>query len=263
MNDTSFDNTTPNNTKKLFIILFSVFVVLGAVYALSLGPIESVKDAQAITHSENEQHEAAAEGQDIEDHSAEVSEVLFDMKLAKKERILGDSSAPIKIAEHSSLSCGHCGRFHRETFSAFKEAYIDTGRAYLVFSDFPLNAPALHGTMASRCVPEDRYFDFIGMLFEKQNDWAYEPNYINILQGYAQEYGLSEDVFNSCVQSKELQEHLIKRLEAVGKQFQVQSTPSFVINNQKTVTGALAFDAFDKTIQNALTEIKTDSVEGE
>ena len=131
----------------------------------------------------------------------------------KRERILGDRSAPIKISEHSSLTCGHCGNFHKTTFDQFKAKYIDTGRAYFVFSDFPLNAPALHGSMLARCIDERLYFEFVDMLFEKQEEWAYDVSYLNKLRGYAQNYGLNEENFEACIQNQDLQDAILKRLQ--------------------------------------------------
>ena len=79
----------------------------------------------------------------------------IDMEKALSERVLGNPGAPIKISEHSSFSCGHCGNFHQNVFSEFKANWIDTGKAYLVFSDFPLNAPALHASLVGRCITND------------------------------------------------------------------------------------------------------------
>lgn len=259
--------------RNLFIVLAILFVILGVGYFLSLGPVpqpeididvEEVEQAYNAEGSEGETTEEAAVEGDAETAtsgsatatiSSEAS-APFDMALAKKERILGDASAPIKITEHSSFSCGHCGKFHRETFAEFKEQYIDTGRAYVVFSDFPLNAPALHASLAARCVDEDRYFEFVEMLFARQDDWASQPNYLNILEGYAADYGLDKETFGACVQNKELQEALLTRIRATQQQYKINSTPSFVINNQEVIGGAMDYTNFDLAIQDALQAIE-------
>lgn len=257
--------------KKFFIGLGVLFVFLAVMYGMSLGPLpepEGTETAEAeVTEAEaSDVEQAYNEEAAVEVETAETLEELladpsFDLAAAKTERILGDTSAPIKITEHSSFSCGHCGKFHRETFKAFKEAYIDTGKAYLVFSDFPLNAPALHATKASRCVPEDRYFDFVDALFADQENWAFEPNYLSLLQNKAAEFGLDKEGFDACLQNKELQDALLARMKAVQGQWEIRSTPSFVVNNQVVVTGALAFDKFDEAIQDAVKQIEAENVE--
>lgn len=180
----------------------------------------------------------------------------FDLEAALKPRILGDTSAPIKISEHASFSCGHCGDFHKNVFKELKAAYIDTGKAYLVFSDFPLNAPALHATMAARCVAEDKFFDFTAELFEKQKDWAYSPSYLAKLKTMAGTYGLDGKAFDACVKNEELQAGIIAGVQAAQSQWNVRATPSFVINNQITIGGAHNFADFEKSIQDALAKIE-------
>ena len=64
----------------------------------------------------------------------------FDLEKAATPRILGNPDAPVKISEHSSFTCGACSAFHKDNFKQIKKDYIDTGKAYLVFDDFPRNA---------------------------------------------------------------------------------------------------------------------------
>ena len=245
----SEDSKTNTSSKKspvpMAVLLFAAAAVfMGAgVYFSQLD--DKMQDVNIVV--------AQADIDELE--KAVAAEPLFDLALAKRERILGDRSAPIKITEHSSFTCGHCGRFHRETYQQLKAEYIDTGKAYLVFSDFPLNAPALHASMISRCVAEDRYFEFTEMLFAEQDNWAYDVGYLSFLKTKAGEFGLGADAFESCLNSAELQETLVKRIQAVGEKWDVRSTPSFVINNQKVISGALPFAQFDEAVQQAIAEI--------
>ena len=68
------------------------------------------------------------------------------------ERILGDPAAKITIEEYASLSCGHCANFHNEGLAEIKKEYIDTGKAKLIFHDFPLYRTAMYGSMVSQCM---------------------------------------------------------------------------------------------------------------
>ena len=253
---------TKKSDKKLFIGIAGLFVFLAIMYGMSLGPLPEpeVTDVSDAEISDVEQaYSEDAEQPEIQ--FAETTVSTFDLATAKTERILGDTSAPIKITEHSSFSCGHCGKFHRETFAEFKKNYIDTGKAYLVFSDFPLNAPALHATMTARCIPEERYFEFTEELFEEQDDWAFENNYLELLESIANAFGLNAEGFKSCVNNEELQNALLQRMRAVQSQWEVRSTPSFVINNQKVIAGSLSYEDFDAAIQDALKEIEAENTE--
>src|SRR5258706_11399400 len=87
--------------------------------------------------------------------------------------VLGNPEAPITIIEYASLTCPHCAEFDKSVLPQIKQTYIDTGKAKLVYRDFPLDATALKASMIARCLPSDRYFAFIDALFKQQNNWAY------------------------------------------------------------------------------------------
>ena len=237
------------NDKKFFIVIILLFLGLAAVYWLSLGAMDKGLDADG---EPAEMTENAPASESI-DETAAPAMFEFDIDFAKRERVLGDKSAPIKITEHSSFTCGHCGTFHKTTFDEFKSKYIDTGKAYLVFSDFPLNAPALHATLIGRCIADDdQYFAYVDELFKDQDNWAFDAGYLKKLEEKAAKYGLDQDAVAKCLNSDELQAAILKRMQAVQQQYGVQSTPSFVVNNQDVISGALPYADFDKAIQAAI-----------
>lgn len=72
-------------------------------------------------------------------------------------RTLGDPNAPVTIVEFSDYQCPFCLRHFQETMPQLKAEYIDTGRIYYVFKDFPIAnlhpvAPRIHE--AARCAGE-------------------------------------------------------------------------------------------------------------
>jgi len=52
--------------------------------------------------------------------------------------VLGNNQAPIKIKIFSSLTCPHCANFHIKVVPVLKREYIDSGKAQIIFIDFPL-----------------------------------------------------------------------------------------------------------------------------
>lgn len=235
----------PAGKKTGLIIIVAVAVV--ALLGLALVQFAPKKDEVASEQPAETIEETAT----TETPAAETT-AQIDVNAALSDRILGDTSAKVKISEHASFTCGHCGDFHKNTFAQLKKEYIDTGKAYLVFSDFPLNAPAAQASMVARCLPEDKYFDFVSMLFEKQKDWAYDPNYLEFLKMEAGKNGLDEAHFQACIQNTELQEGIMNRMKGVQAQWNITSTPSFVINNRNTVSGALPFEEFKRILDEEL-----------
>src|SRR5262245_41251224 len=60
---------------------------------------------------------------------------------------LGDPKAPNVVIEYASMTCSHCQRFNAEVFKPFKAKYIDTGKVYYIFRDFPLDPVATTAIM--------------------------------------------------------------------------------------------------------------------
>lgn len=165
-----------------------------------------------------------------------------------RERTMGPEDAPITIIEHSSLTCPHCRDFHLDTLPEVKEAYVDTGKARFVFSDFPLDRRAMAASMLARCVPEERYFGFINVLFRNQGKWASRPDGVEILSRYAQLAGLPEVEVEACLANEALLNGLLSRREQMAQQNNVSATPTIVING-RTLRGNISFATIKKTIE--------------
>ncbi|MFP6758373.1 MAG: DsbA family protein [Alphaproteobacteria bacterium] len=168
---------------------------------------------------------------------------------ALKDRILGDPNAPVEIIEYASLTCPHCQKFHLETLPEIKKKYIDTGKVKLVYRDFPFEQVGLMAAVMARCAPPIRYFQFLEVLFQNQEQWSRSPNPGAALVRIGKLGGLSEDDFQACMNNKQLVDGLLQvRLDA-NKRFDVTSTPTFVINGDKRVVGFQAFAVFDELLE--------------
>ena len=95
---------------------------------------------------------------------------------------LGDPKAPLVMVEYVSMTCPHCAHFSTTVLPALQKKYIDTGKMKYILRQFPLNEPALKATMLLYCVGEqspEKYFVFAKVLFEAQNKWAFDSNYMS------------------------------------------------------------------------------------
>lgn len=246
-----------------------ILVVLAAMFMLSpfaqkdLMAADKAQDQAVVAMGEKAEQKAstatkaatsAAEGK----VAKVVSEnAIADAKLLSPEHVLaarsmGNPDAPVKMEEFASLSCPHCAHFHNDVFPKIKEAYIDTGKVYFTFTDFPLNAPALEGALIARCLPENRYFKFLGFLFEKQADWAFSGEYRNYLKQNARLLGLTGKDADQCLSDARLRGGIVEKMQKAGKEHEISSTPSFVLNNEERLKGAQNFENFSKAIDELL-----------
>ena len=55
---------------------------------------------------------------------------------------MGNPAAPLLFEIYSDFSCAGCTHLHEAVLPAIVLDYVQTGKAYLVFREFPLNIPA-------------------------------------------------------------------------------------------------------------------------
>jgi protein-disulfide isomerase len=171
-----------------------------------------------------------------------------------RKQFMGSKNAPIKIKEYFSLTCGHCANFHVKTLPQLKERYIDTGKVQLEFIDYPLDRLAIIAATLARTLPtEDGYLEAISILLKKQKQWAYSKKPLDELRSIAKLFGVSSKQFDEILKNIPLMQKIINKMEKESKNFNIESTPTFIINNNHKISGALSFKDFE---QELLTLIK-------
>lgn len=220
---------------------------------------EAHNDTSTETPEEKTQEEAkieeTAETQDATSANA-------DEKLAKMEenplmsvRAIGNPDAPVVMEGFSSFSCPHCADFHEEILPLVKEKYIDTGKVYLIFRDYPLNKPAVEAAGIARCMPQDEYYDFVTVLFRTQREWVMSGSPAKLLQT-AKLAGLTDDDLKACMGNKDLIKFILAKMQASSNKYDITSTPTFVFNHGEVkIKGAKPFEQFAKQIDELLAKV--------
>ena len=152
----------------------------------------------------------------------------FEMNAA---HVLGSADAPVTIYEFSSLGCSHCADFHLNMLPELKKDYIDSGKVKLVFADFPIDAKSMKGAMLARCMPADRYFDFLSLLFKKQLTWGLSFKTEKLLTSYAELEGLSAEKAKACMEDDDAAKEIMSVRQDAMEKLQIQGTPSFLIRS--------------------------------
>ncbi len=171
-------------------------------------------------------------------------------QLQPDDRVLGKADAPIVIFEFFSLTCPHCAAFNQETLPQVKKDWIDTGKAKLVYRDFPLDQEALFAAAVARCMPPQRYPGFIDAVFANQRDWATSSDYKRALAKLAKIAGMSQADFDTCAGNKKLSDAILAAEYDAQKSYGVNSTPTFFVNGKKVV-GDLSYSDFVKSFSSS------------
>jgi protein-disulfide isomerase len=160
------------------------------------------------------------------------------------DRILGKADAPVTIIEYASLTCPHCAAFEKDILPKIKSEWIDSGKAKLVFRDFPLDGSALKAALVARCAPPERFYGFIGILFAQQGSWGIAQDPVPGITRIAKLGGMSEDQVQACLKDDALQNKILAGRLTAEKDYKVESTPTFFING-KRVVGARSDEILD------------------
>ena len=177
------------------------------------------------------------------------------LDITEDDFVIGETNAPITIIEYASLSCSHCADFHINTLDELKKEYVDTGIAKIVFRNFPYNYPALLGSMVLQCIPEDVRYDYMNALFQLQPKWVVRENAKSIQELYKimQSGGMTKEEFDSCISNKELEEKILQIVINAQNEYNIRSTPSFLINGI-LVEGNKSIKEFRQIIDKILSQ---------
>ena len=174
---------------------------------------------------------------------------IFDIEEILEPRYLGKLDAPIKFIEFVSMTCSHCADFHINTLPEIKKKYIDSGKLRLELRDFPLDGLALRASAMARLIDPNKYYKFVDMLFKKQKKWSRSGNPINELKKLGRLAGLEKTKIDIAIDEISVLEAIFKMRQQAEKKYNVQSTPSFVINEKYFLSGNLSVEKFEETFK--------------
>ncbi|MEZ5810768.1 MAG: DsbA family protein [Rhizobiaceae bacterium] len=213
--------------------------------------------AAAMLSACNKEEEAAApdapDAPDTPDVKPPASQGTVDMAAlladgALPDKIEGKADAPVTIVEYASMTCSHCAHFHKTTLPEIKQKYIETGRARLVFREFPFDPRAEAGFMLARCAG-DNYFAMVDVLFKQQDSWARASDGKAALLKIARLAGFSQESFEACLTDQKLLDDVRAVKNRGLNDFGVEATPTFFINGNK-YAGALSVDEMSAIIDS-------------
>lgn len=177
------------------------------------------------------------------------------------DTILGDKNAPVTIIEFSDYQCPFCRRSYTQVMPQVIANFVNTGKARLVFRDFPLTSihpGALPAAMAAECADDQgKYWEMHDKIFDEQNKLGQGsvPFTNEDLKKWASELGLNTDDFNSCLDSNKYAKE-VEADFADGNSYGVSGTPTYFIGNDKDgykiIGGAQPYEVFDQAINSYL-----------
>jgi protein-disulfide isomerase len=170
--------------------------------------------------------------------------------------VLGDANAKVTIIEFGDYQCPSCRMFWREVEPRLKKDYINTGKAKLVFRDFPIvqiHPESIIAAMAVDCAgDQNKYWEYHDKVFREQDKGSDDLVRFKAadLKKWGKDVGLDAAKFNECVDSNRHNDEVLKD-KADGDAVGIQGTPTFFINGH-VIGGAQPYPVFKKVIDDLL-----------
>lgn len=171
--------------------------------------------------------------------------------IQKNDMVIGNASSPIIVFEYSSPTCTHCAYFHKAIFPALKTKYIDTGKVAYVIRPIIGSKQDLDAAILTRCIPQEQFLKLVTILYEKQDSWAFNSNYREILTNIGQLTTLTPEQYTICLANNDLADFFINNTRAIMNLPKFAGTPSFVIDG-KLLEAAYSLDNLSNAIETAI-----------
>ena len=181
--------------------------------------------------------------------------------LVPTDRTIGNPKAPVTLIEYGAPTCSICAAFFQDVFPQIKKNYIDTGKVFYVFRVFPLRPDDGAAEKMARCLPEDKYFAFIDLLWRNQPKWdaAEYPGITDVhgaLVQLGRVAGMSAEQVDQCINNK-AEDDRINKVAAEGEQrYSLNATPTFIVDGVAQQPGSIPYDQFAKILDAALAKKK-------
>jgi len=169
-----------------------------------------------------------------------------------KPIIEGNINAKVKIVVYESLTCSHCGNFHKNVYPKLKDEFLDKGLVSIEFKNFPLDIAALNASKLAHC-KNDGKANILHFLYLNQEEWI-QGNTIEKLNSNLKDIIKKQNFsinFESCIADKNIEDHILEdRIEGV-KKFKINATPTIIINDKK-FEKALNFKNLKKALEKLI-----------
>ncbi len=184
-------------------------------------------------------------------------QTIPDNIVLPEEHVIGSKNAPVTIYEYSSFGCYHCADFHLDVLPELKKEFVDKGVLKVVFVPFPIDKASMDAALLAECMPKDKYFAFVDLLFKKQREWGLARNPQKVLKQYAALSGINSEKADICLNNDdEAREILMNRQNGIS-QLGIQGTPSFVISykgQNELIPGMQSFESFSNIIKQKISK---------
>lgn len=176
---------------------------------------------------------------------------------------MGDPNAPVRIDVFEDYQCPACAVFTQEVESKIVRAYVESGKVYYVFNQYPFLdtgnplQESHKAANASMCANEQgRFWDYHDLVYVNQSGENAGHFSDKLMTAFAESLGLDMQKFNACYSAK-IYEKDIENSVTKGNQMGVQGTPSVFVNGTIVKPGYIPqFEDIQAVVEPLITNKK-------
>ena len=196
----------------------------------------------------------------LDSNNADNQEDKQNIELSPdNEPMLGNEDANVTIYMFEDFECPFCQRFEQNAYKDIVSDYVETGKARIVWKDYPL-PPRIHpwaGPAAANmeCVyrqDEEAFWTIKNKIFANQNSITTE-NVENTIVQWASEEGLNGEEIRSCAAQEDVKNEINSDMKEGG---QLGTPTVFISKTGETeytkISGAQPYSVFQNAIEEKL-----------
>jgi len=167
--------------------------------------------------------------------------------------LMGNPDAPVKLLEYASMTCPACAAFTQQSSEPLKNTYVRSGQVSYELRPLVIGgAPDAAVWLLARCLSPSAFFPTVEQIYARQSEWLGRatPEVQQRILALPQDQqlaawaralemdtffarrGMPESQFNQCLSDTSGVNRLVEVSQAGQSQYNLQGTPSFVINNE-------------------------------
>jgi protein-disulfide isomerase len=244
------------------IIIASALIISGSIFIVgeNIGGKIAAKATGKVVLDAPQKKETAKKPNIVKASPGE-KETRMEKLVENAASTAGNPNAPIVLVEYSDYQCPFCRKWFNDVKRQLDKEYIETGKVFFVYKDFPLSFHPMAKSYAeaARCAGEQgKYWEMHDKIFEEQSKLG-QGTILNIslddIKLWGKELNLNSSEFDSCLSSGKYS-NIIQENFNEGSTLGVNGTPSFIIgkrNSQgKLIVGAQPFSVFKSAIDSLL-----------
>jgi protein-disulfide isomerase len=174
---------------------------------------------------------------------------------------MGNPEAPIKLVEFGSLTCPHCADFAEKSAAELRDNFVASGRVSFEFRNFVRDPIDIAAAQLTRCGAPESYFALTEQTFanqpamfeaiQKGGEPAYQqamaqPDDRRVLAiaqlaglpDFFAARGIAKEQAAACLADTKTAEEMAKATQEQAKEYDIQGTPTFLINGRKIEANA-------------------------